>query len=136
MCWGLDCGDGWFDLIDTLCANIQRHVDWLVAEQKRRFTYDDSFTEDDMKPEEDLQVVAAQVKEKFGGLRFYFEGGDDEVSGMVQMAESMSYHVCEDCGNKGILRKGGWYRTMCDPCNDTWQARRAQNWDLGMKDIK
>ena len=26
--YGLECGDGWFDLIDILCRNIQHHVDW------------------------------------------------------------------------------------------------------------
>ena len=26
MCWGISCGDGWYDLIDELCENIQNHV--------------------------------------------------------------------------------------------------------------
>ena len=69
-----------------------------------------------------------QVKEKFGGLRFYVDGGDDEVRGMVKMTESLSYRICEDCGAKGTLRRGSWYRTMCDPCNDTWEARRVERW--------
>lgn len=120
MSWGFECGDGWFDLIDTLCANIRSHVDHLCYGK----------TAEEM---EDLQVVAAQVKEKFGGLRFYIDGGDAEVSGMVKMAESMSYHVCEDCGNRGTLRKGSWHRTMCDPCNDTWETRRAERWKQGPK---
>lgn len=28
MCWGFSCGDGWFNIIDKLCANIQSHIDW------------------------------------------------------------------------------------------------------------
>ena len=28
MCWGFEHGDGWFRLIDTLCRNIQSHLDW------------------------------------------------------------------------------------------------------------
>lgn len=88
---------------------------------------------EDALSEDDLQVVAVQVKEKFGGLRFYVNGADDEVRGMIDMAESMSYRLCEDCGTKGTLRKGGWYRTMCDPCNDTWEARRAEHWKQGPK---
>ena len=112
MCWGFECGDGWFDLIDVLCSNIQNHVEHLCYGKT---------------PEEyeEFQVVAAQVKEKFGGLRFYVDGADDEVRGMVRMAESMSYKVCEDCGAKGSARKGSWIRTMCDPCAETWSQRRA-----------
>ena len=55
-----------------------------------------------------------QVKEKFGTLRFYYTGGDDEISGMVRMAESMSGVVCEECGAPGKRRGGGWIYTACD----------------------
>ena len=24
MCWGIDCGDGWYNIIDTLCCHIQQ----------------------------------------------------------------------------------------------------------------
>lgn len=67
----------------------------------------------DVAPEID-QVVAVQVKEKFGGLRFYYEGGDETIYGMVRMAESMSVRTCEVCGNLGKPRNTGWIRTLCD----------------------
>jgi hypothetical protein len=60
------------------------------------------------------QVVAIQVKEKFGGLRFYYVGGDKIVDGMVRMAESWADNTCEVCGNPGKPRKGGWIRTLCN----------------------
>ena len=28
MCWGFDCGDGWFNIINNLMGNIQHHIDW------------------------------------------------------------------------------------------------------------
>ena len=28
MCWGFTCGDGWFNILNTLMNNIQRHIDW------------------------------------------------------------------------------------------------------------
>lgn len=28
MCWGFDCGDGWFNILDKLMDNIQHHIDW------------------------------------------------------------------------------------------------------------
>jgi hypothetical protein len=60
------------------------------------------------------QVVVSQVKEKFGTLRFYYHGGDKVVDGMVRMAESMSAVTCEECGNSGERRGGGWIITLCD----------------------
>lgn len=60
------------------------------------------------------QVVISQVKEKFGGLRFYYVGGDAAIEGMVRMAEGIASYTCEDCGSPGYTRPGGWLRTLCD----------------------
>ena len=49
----------------------------------------------------DFYVKAVQVKEKFGTLRFYIDGGDEEVYGMIKMAECMSRNVCEITGDIG-----------------------------------
>ena len=97
MCWGFEHGDGWFNIIDRLCANIQSHIDWQAKQGK-----------------EITQVVAQQVKEKFGTLRFYYRGGDDVVDGLVRMAESMTEVTCETCGAPGRTREGRWIRTLCD----------------------
>ena len=59
------------------------------------------------------QVVALQIKEKFGTLRFYAEGGDAYTVGMTQMAESMSAVTCECCGAPGTTAGSGWIRTLC-----------------------
>ena len=97
MCWGFECGDGWYNILDQLCNNIQHYIDW-----KNR------------KEEIVPQVVAEQVKEKFGTLRFYYRGGDDYIEGMVRMADSMSSILCENCGATGKQRYGGWILTLCD----------------------
>ena len=55
-----------------------------------------------------------QVKEKFGGLRFYINSASDEVFEIIRKYESLSYKTCEVCGEKGELRKGGWYSTLCE----------------------
>lgn len=88
-----ECGDGWYDLIDELCGFIQRHCDHNKVE-----------------------LAAAQVKEKFGGLRFYYTGGDSFVEGAVIMAELYSYHVCELCGDSGTRSKTGWIAVRCPTC--------------------
>ena len=97
MCWGFDCGDGWFNIINQLCQNIQHHIDWKNKEK-----------------EVVAQVVVSQVKEKYGTLRFYYSGGDDTIDGMVSMAESMSGVTCEECGNIGESNNGGWIKVLCE----------------------
>lgn len=150
MCWGFDCGDGWFNIVDALCANIQNHLNNEHDNRDRRAKvrdiaealrsgnqkpFDDFYPEKQFGdkfrstqlqhllndplpdvPEEVPQVVATQVKEKFGGLCFYYCGGDDTVHGMVRMAEAMSYRTCERCGNPGKPNREGWISTLCDGC--------------------
>ena len=61
----------------------------------------------------DKQVT--QVKEKFGGLRFYINGGSDEIYDKITKAEKLSHETCELCGKKGELRtKIRWFTTLCD----------------------
>ena len=80
MCWGFSCGDGWFDLIDALCERLQFWTDHNRAPQ----------------------VVAAQVKEKFGALCFYPRGAaSSEQNGMIWMAQAMSARICDQCGKPG-----------------------------------
>ena len=112
MCWGFECGDGWFNIIDQLCANIQHHIDW-AQEQKEKYGRGEGCS----------QVVAVQVKEKFGTLRFYTSGGDDTIYGMIRMAESISAVTCEECGSPGHQRSGGWIRTLCDKHEEAYQER-------------
>jgi hypothetical protein len=64
-------------------------------------------------PESIPQVTLDQVKEKFGTLRFYYSGGDDYISGLVSMAESMSGITCETCGKPGTSTGGSWVKTAC-----------------------
>jgi hypothetical protein len=110
MAWGFSHGDGWFNIIDTLCSVIQHHTDWKRKREPFAGMTDEEF-------EEIHQPTASQVKEKFGGLRFYCGNADDYVQGAITFAESMSYRTCEDCGAQGSKRPGGWVRTLCDSCD-------------------
>jgi hypothetical protein len=58
--------------------------------------------------------VAVQVKEKFGGLRFYVQAATDKHYNYISFAESMSYRTCEECGAPGKRYTDGWHRTLCD----------------------
>lgn len=66
---------------------------------------------------EDVEVHVIQIKEKFGGLRFYYQGsGKDysKVRGLVLEAEMLSAKTCVVCGSPGTLRYGGWISPYCD----------------------
>lgn len=144
MCWGFQCGDGWFAIIDTLCNSLMsstRHAqqnyqsrldtraridDGTLTPEEKSFTFLNDYASDAALAEAKSQIdheksqipVAVQVKEKFGGLRFYVTGGTDAHDIMIQFAEDMSYRVCEDCGTTkdAKLRRGGWHRTLCSSC--------------------
>ena len=141
--FGLEVGDGWHTLIDTLCYQLKHYAD----------TYG-------------ILTIAEQVKEKFGGLRFYISGalnpkkmkcykrngkwhhtwimnGDvklrkpeknfnadrihSEIHGMINFAESMSYTICEHCGLPGKPNDGGWISTQCDKCRADQEKQRARS---------
>jgi len=93
--FGLECGDGWAGIIDTLCKLIQEYV----SDHKG------------------YQTEAVQVKEKYGGLRFYINGGNDYVDGLITFAERLSYMTCEQCGSTdGVTQTKGWVYTLCRQC--------------------
>jgi hypothetical protein len=58
-------------------------------------------------------AVAVNAREKFGTLNFYYSGGDEVISGIVLMAESISSVTCEVCGDAGNISGTGWIRTLC-----------------------
>jgi hypothetical protein len=93
---GFAVGKGWYPILERLCSNIQHHIDWKEKQGNPI-----------------PQVTVAQIKEKFGGLRFYYDGGDDEISGMVRMAESWADIACEVCGAPGSSGGKGWIKTLC-----------------------
>lgn len=102
--WGrwLDVGRGWYPIIADLNEAIAEiHPDYEVH----------------------------QVKEKYGGLRYYCShDGDDTVRALVQAAEQLSERTCEDCGEDALLKvsQSGWYRTVCDAC-DKWDKYSLVN---------
>ena len=126
MVWGFECRDGWFNILDAMCLNIQNHIENVEDQIKWAHKWNDRVNDPNHEwtafverkerpiPEPVEQVVATQVKEKFGGLRFYYNGGDDHILGIVNMAESMSYRTCEECGAPAKSNNEGWIRTLCE----------------------
>ena len=115
MCWGFDCGDGWYNILNQLMGDIQHHIDWKEKQHNWAVEWNKKHP-DELREVLELvpQVTLDQVKEKFGTLRFYYTGGDDIIYGMVRMAESMSSVICEECGNPGEIKRDGWLVTLCE----------------------
>lgn len=100
MSYGIACDDGWYDLIYNLCEELQG---WSDAYGK--------------------QIVATQIKEKFGGLRFYIKvdkensPSDEEwkqISSMTDKYEKLSLNTCELTGGNGKMCKRGFLmKTLC-----------------------
>lgn len=89
--FNFECGDGWFTLIDAACELIQHDIDTNGT-----------------------QFLASQVKEKFGGLRFYYQQGSGYAAAVVDLAELLSPHVCELCGALGkAVSLFGWMQARC-----------------------
>jgi hypothetical protein len=147
MCWGLEVGDGWYDLIDILCESLT-------------YTYTTSIEVDEedgkrlgIKPYksevgnsyyfivEPPQVIATQVKEKYGTLRFYYREEYSEevislvetgkypdlqkiidrysnfIDGIVHFAEIASGRTCEMTGQPGEIHasggsRNGWLKVL------------------------
>ena len=134
MCWGFECGDGWYNILDTLCEALTNSYTTCID-------FGNGQIEDAGDPP---QVIVTQVKEKFGTLRFYYyikcqnlkykelcaKYGDNHAAiqswisdyekyydGAVHMAEVMSSRTCEVTGQQGELHssggtRNGWLKTM------------------------
>lgn len=92
MSFGCDCGDGWFNIINAACSVIATHTE---HEGKTDFLF-------------------TQIKEKYGTLRMYSDGGNAYTAGIIAMAEAMSGETCEVCGAPGKVGGTGWLSTRCE----------------------
>jgi hypothetical protein len=118
VAFGFEHGDGWFKVVDDLSAKYEflNHT-----------------------PDCPFYIIAVQMKEKFGTLRFYthLERKDDErfseptdklwsdiIWALESQAENISGWTCENCGKFGERRSSGWIRTLCDECEQKYQEKR------------
>jgi hypothetical protein len=95
MHFGFQHGDGWFDLLWCLCERLEPVVAAAEKESGRPF-----------------EVL--QVKEKFGGLRFYANYTNDAISTLIEAAAVESICTCDVCGRSGKHRGGNRIQTLCD----------------------
>lgn len=101
-----ECGLGWYNILNVLSIKIERILD-KYAENAKIPKGEDN---------ENCEIYAVQVKEKYGRLRFYMSWEDDEIRELIKVAELLSTQVCEKCGARGKIRSTGWLETNCDKC--------------------
>ena len=94
-------GDGWYELIRGACTDI------TAAYGVKGISVD---------------VIPAQIKEKYGTLRLYLDCDNPdmrrEVQSIIRKWEDESCSVCESCGADGTLRTNrSWIQTLCDTCD-------------------
>ncbi|MGG6270897.1 hypothetical protein ACQ4M3_41435 [Leptolyngbya sp. AN03gr2] len=82
MCYGFSCGDGWFDLI------------WQLSEQIEAYCQTNPEASD---------LIVAQVKQKFGELRFYTKPKIWGVEYLIEATRIRSLQTCEWTGEPGTL---------------------------------
>lgn len=127
--FGLEISKGWYPLIENLCnlmyrnlRNINYSEDYYnkLLESKNFSTHSKEQIEEMIeklkKNKEDVineMPKIEQVKEKFGTLRIYVSHMNMYIDGAIDMAEAMSEHICEECGDKGKLYEMGWHKTLC-----------------------
>lgn len=103
---GIAIGDGWIPLLESLMTFLQFHHDQNGYPQ----------------------VVATQIKEKFGTLCFYYTTESDTLKnnrsvefldGAIDFVEYLSSKICEHCGKPAKQQnKSGWVKTICNECNE------------------
>lgn len=90
-----ECGDGWVDILHEAAIRLNEHIQTLPEDVRQ-------------------DVVALQVKEKYGRLRLYVSYYTEEIDRIVREAEEKSGKTCETCGKTGKLRGSRWFYTACD----------------------
>ena len=99
IAFGFECDDGWVDLLDELMEKL-KEFDKLKS------------------------INIHQIKEKYGGLRFYTNYSyNEELYNIIKEFEEKSYTICEICGKEAVICKSGnWYKTVCENHRDleTW----------------
>jgi len=115
---GIECNDGWYDIINRTCKQLQWNTD------------NNNYP----------QVICQQLKEKFGSMRFYYALYEkiepdcnklDEdsyqynrgikigtIDGIISALETQSIYVCEQCGMPGKPYTDGWHKTLCEDCKE------------------
>lgn len=112
---GIECGDGWFDLVSTACSILQFGADNNPVALYPEKVWDEASrsweTRDVLKHP---QVTMLQIKEKFGRLTIYMKNASEYQYAQISALSSHSSRVCETCGKPGTMQNNGWMYVACE----------------------
>lgn len=113
--------DGWYNIVDVLCGFLSYDIEQARSRLKYSMEnptarFSESVDELEARVAKALEELPtlAQVKEKFGTMRFYIDGGTAEMHNYIEFAEAMTSRTCEVCGDQGKSRNTGWVKVLCD----------------------
>jgi hypothetical protein len=132
----LGVGAGWHNILDVLFGMLSYDVEKARRELQHAM---ENPTNKYIKPIAELEAnldkaleelpTIVQIKEKFGGLRFYTNGNTDIHDAYINFAERMASQTCERCGCPGSLRNSSWMKTLCDTHHNEAEKERMQEWN-------
>lgn len=70
---------------------------------------------------EEYRII--EIKEKWGGLRWYDAGGTDETYEIIEKYEKISEKTCVKCGAPATKESVGWISPWCDGCAEKMSDR-------------
>ena len=102
----IECDDEWFNV-------LKKHL---------------SRIEEINNSNDNIKIIADQIKEKYGELRIYFHVSGssekerieafDKVEKITEEAEEESWKTCEHCGKPATQTTTGWITRLCDECHE------------------
>lgn len=119
MCFGIECGDGWFDLIWELSEKLEELENKKIAAMPAN-----EIAKNELADLINYKLNVVQVKEKMGDLRFYVDNATEEQWRLIQEYEKRSLSICEACGKPGKLYNDGWLYVACEDCNNKRNHRK------------
>lgn len=108
--FGVECGEGWKSLYQPI-------TDYINEYNKGK--------------KDEYKIEIHQIKEKFGGLRYYVNFTDEKLRNMIREAEAKSYNTCEVCGKyiEKPINENHWIYAECQECHDKWKKDRQKAMD-------
>jgi hypothetical protein len=104
MCWGFQCGDGWYNLLDDLSAKITLQAKGIVAQGGE-------------------WPAIEEVRQDSGCLRVTISGGNDTIDDLITEAEMESTATCELCGSVAEIPSETMLKVLCTSCEEKYHAR-------------
>ncbi len=102
----IDCVPrGWRKIVFSMCKELKRAIK-------------------ELEHPEDYKIH--QVKEKFGKLCWYTEGGNQNTRDIEQKYENLSTHICINCGKPATKTTAGWITYVCNDCYEKIEKRKKK----------